>query len=86
MGSNREDTGEQGDRTDVPYDANINHPTNMDKLPDELKQRVEAKFNIILKAFLQSCTKDQRDKVTQFKEPDLANSSLLRQPCLLHLR
>jgi hypothetical protein len=33
---------------------------------------VEAKFNAILKAFLQSCTKDRREKVTQFREPDFS--------------
>jgi hypothetical protein len=30
---------------------------------------VEAKFNAVLKAFLQSYTKDRREKVTQFREP-----------------
>jgi hypothetical protein len=43
---------------------------NIDELPEELKQQVEAKFNAVLKAFLQSCTKDRRKKVTQFREPD----------------
>jgi hypothetical protein len=37
---------------------NINHPTLLEELPDELRQQVEAKFNAILKAFLESCTKD----------------------------
>jgi late competence protein required for DNA uptake (superfamily II DNA/RNA helicase) len=45
---------------------------NIDELPEELKQQVEAKFNAVLKAFLQSCTKDRRKKVTQFREPDFS--------------
>jgi hypothetical protein len=59
MGSNIEDTG---DRTQVPHKGNINHPMNINELPKELKQQVEAKFNTILKAFLQSCTKDRWKK------------------------
>jgi hypothetical protein len=69
MGSNVKDTG---DRTQVPHEGNINHPMNIDELPEELKQQVEAKFNAVLKAFLQSCTKDRRKKVTQFREPDFS--------------
>jgi hypothetical protein len=45
---------------------------NIDELPEELKQQVEAKFNAVLKAFLQSCTKDQQENVTQFREPDFS--------------
>jgi hypothetical protein len=69
MGSNGEDIG---DRTQVPHEGNINHPMNIDELPEELKQQVEAKFNAVLKAFLQSCTKDRREKVTQFRELDFS--------------
>jgi hypothetical protein len=69
MGSNIEDIA---DRTQVPHEGNINHSMNIDELPEELKQQVEAKFNIVLKAFLQSCTKDRRKKVTQFREPDFS--------------
>jgi hypothetical protein len=69
MGSNSEDTG---DRTQVPHEGNINHPMNIDELPEELKQQVEAKFNAVLKAFLQSCTKDRWKKVTQFRELDFS--------------
>jgi hypothetical protein len=43
---------------------------NIDELPTELKQQVEAMFNAILMAFLQSCTKDRWEKVTQFRKPD----------------
>jgi hypothetical protein len=45
---------------------------NIDELPEELKQQVEAKFNAILKAFFQSCTKNRREKVTQFREPNFS--------------
>jgi hypothetical protein len=45
---------------------------NIDELPEELKQQVEAKFNAVLKAFLQSCAKDRREKVTQFRELDFS--------------
>jgi hypothetical protein len=69
MGSNVEDTG---DKTQVPHEGNINHPMNINELPEELKQQVEAKFNAVLKAFLQSCTKDRREKVTQFGKPDFS--------------
>jgi hypothetical protein len=69
MGSNIEDTG---DRTQVPHEGNINHPMNIVELREEIKQQVEAKFNAVLKAFLQSCTKDRQENVTQFREPDFS--------------
>ena len=59
--------GDDGDRTDSFNQANINHPESVKELPEELKQQVEAKFNAVLKAFLESCVKDQQDKVTQYK-------------------
>jgi hypothetical protein len=34
IGSNVEDTR---DRTQVPHEGNINHPMNIDELPEELK-------------------------------------------------
>jgi hypothetical protein len=49
MGSNVEDVG---DRTQVLHEGNINHPMNIDELPEELKQQVEAKFIAVLKAFI----------------------------------
>jgi hypothetical protein len=45
---------------------------NINELPEELKQQVEAKFNAVLKAFLQSCTKDRWKKITQFRELDFS--------------
>jgi hypothetical protein len=60
-----------GGKTNPPFNqANINHPISIEELSEELKQQVEAKFNAVLKAFLESCTKDRREKVTQYKEPD----------------
>ena len=61
MGNKGDAVGEKGDKTNVAHDANINHPKTIEELPEELKQQVEAKFNAVLKAFLQSCTKDRRD-------------------------
>ena len=58
MGSKGDD-GDKGDRTDSFNQANINHPESVEELPEELKQQVEAKFNAVLKAFLESCVKDQ---------------------------
>jgi hypothetical protein len=58
MGSKGDD-----DKTDPFNQGNISHPTSV----EELKQQLEAKFNAVLKAFLESCTKDRRDKVTQYK-------------------
>jgi hypothetical protein len=52
MGSNGDDAGEKGDRTNIPHGANINHPETIEELPEELQQQVEAKFNAVLKAFL----------------------------------
>ena len=71
-GSEGDDAGEKGDKTRVPHDANINHLETIEELPEELKQQVEAKFNAILKAFLQSCNKDRRVKVTQYQEPEFS--------------
>jgi hypothetical protein len=42
--------------------ANISQPTSNDELPKEVKQQVEAKFYVILKAFHESCTKDRWEK------------------------
>ena len=62
--------GSNGYKTNPHNQDNIIHPDFVDELPKELKQQVETKFNAILKAFLESCTKDRWDKVTQYKEPD----------------
>jgi hypothetical protein len=55
-----------GDHTDPFNLKNINHLTSIEELPDELHQKIQAKLDVNVKAFHESCTKDQRDKVTQF--------------------
>jgi hypothetical protein len=65
------DWGSNGDKTN-PHKQDVIHPDFIDELPKELKQQVETKFNTILKAFLESCTKDRWDKVTRYKEPDFS--------------
>ena len=77
---------DDGDKTNPFNQANINHPTSIEELPKELKQQVEAKFGAILKAFLESCTKDRREKITQYKEPDFSELILLHHQHPLHLR
>jgi hypothetical protein len=44
-------------------------PTSIDELPNELRQKLQAKIDVDTKAFLESCTKNRYDKVTQFREP-----------------
>jgi hypothetical protein len=62
------------DRTGPFNPKNINHPTSIEELPDELHRKIQAKLDANLKAFLESCTKDQRDKVPQFCEPNFSDS------------
>ena len=44
-------------------------PQSMDELPDELRQKLQAKLDADVTTFLESCTKNRHDKVTQFREP-----------------
>jgi hypothetical protein len=53
-----------GDRTKVPYDTSINHPETVDELSKELKQQVEAKFNVVLRASLQKIS-ETRSPITR---------------------
>lgn len=48
------------DFTDRFNHKNINHLTSLEELPDELCQKIQAKLDADLKAFLESCTKDTR--------------------------
>jgi hypothetical protein len=57
-----------GDKTKAPHDANMVSPQAIDELPDELQQKLQAKLDADVQAFLESCTKDRRDKVTQFQD------------------
>jgi hypothetical protein len=43
---------------------NIKHPTSIEELPNDIHQKIEAKFAVNVKAFVKRCTKDQWDKVT----------------------
>lgn len=57
------------DHNDQFNPKNIKHPTSVEELPDDLRKKIEAKFSADPQGFLESCTKDQRDKVTQYREP-----------------
>lgn len=68
------DRSKDGDGHIDPFNPkNINHSTSFEELPDELHHKIQGKLDINLKAFLQSCTKHQRNKVTQFCELDFGN-------------
>ena len=75
-----------GDHTDPFNQKNINHPASIEELPDELHQKIQAKLDADVKAFLESCTKDRREKITQYKEPDFSELILLHHQHSLHLR
>jgi hypothetical protein len=78
MGGNGAATEE--DKTNPLNKGNMLFPTSIDGLPDELRQKLQAKIDVDTKAFLESCTKNWHDKVTQF--PSL--STVMLQ--LLHLQ
>jgi hypothetical protein len=44
--------------------GNMLFPTSIDELPDELRQKLQAKIEADTKAFLEGYTKNRRDKVT----------------------
>jgi hypothetical protein len=67
MGGNGAATKE--DKTNPLNKGNMLFPTSIDELPDELRQNLQAKIAVDTKAFLESCTKNRHDKVTQFCEP-----------------
>ena len=47
----------------------------MDELPDGLCQKLQAKLDVDIKAFLESCTKNRHDKVTQFRDPPFGEAT-----------
>jgi hypothetical protein len=67
MGGN--DAATEEDKTNPLNKGNMLFPTSIDELPDELRQKLQARINADTKAFLESCTKNRHDKVTQFREP-----------------
>jgi len=66
MGGNDGATTDKGDKTSPLNEANMIFPQSMDELPDELRQKLQAKLDADVRAFLESCTKNWHDKVTQF--------------------
>jgi hypothetical protein len=72
--SDDDKTKEKGNHTDPFNPKNINHPSSIEEIPDDLCQKIEAKFAANLKAFLENCTKDRHDKVTQYREPNFGDS------------
>jgi hypothetical protein len=65
MGDNDGVATDNGNKTNPFNEANMLFPMSMDELPDELRQKLQAnKLDADTKAFLESCTKNQLDKVT----------------------
>jgi hypothetical protein len=63
MGGNDGNTSEE-DKMNPFNNGNILFPQSIEELPDELRQNLQARLEADTKAFLESCTKDQCDKVT----------------------
>jgi hypothetical protein len=57
------------DKTNPFNKGDMIFPQSIDDLPDELRQKLQAKIDANTKAFLESCTKNRHDKVTRFREP-----------------
>jgi hypothetical protein len=55
---------EKGDKANPFNEANIIFLQAMNELSDELRQKLQAKLDADIKASLESCTKNQHDKVT----------------------
>jgi len=70
-------TSNMGGKDDGINKENIIHPSSMDEHPDDLHQKLQAKIDADVKAFLKSCDKNQHDRVTQFCEPDFGMQLLL---------
>jgi hypothetical protein len=64
MRGNNGATTDKGDKTSPFYEANIMFPQSIDELLSELRQKLQAKLDADIKASLESCTKNQHDKVT----------------------
>ena len=75
MGGNDGAATDKGDKTSPFNEANMIFPQNMDELPDELRQKLQAMLDADVKAFLESCTKNRHDKVTQFREPSYGDAT-----------
>ena len=75
MGGDDGATTDKGDKTSPFNEANMIFPQSMDELPDELRQKLQAKLDADVRAFLESCTKNQHNKVTQFREPSYGDAT-----------
>jgi len=75
MGGNDGGTTDKGDKMSPFNEANMIFPQSMDELPDELHQKLQAKLDVDVKAFLEGCTKNRHDKVTQFREPPFGEAT-----------
>jgi hypothetical protein len=64
------------DKTNPLNKGNMLFPTSIDELPDELRQKLQAKIDADTKTFLESYTKNGHDKVTQFREPVYSDAKL----------
>jgi hypothetical protein len=69
------DDGKKNDKTDPFNKDNIINPTSIDELPEELRQKLQAKLDADTKAFLKSCDKSRHDKVTHFCKLDFGDAS-----------
>jgi hypothetical protein len=73
MGDNDDVATDNGDKMNPFNEANMLFPTSMDELLDELRQELQAnKLDVDTKAFLESCPKNQHDKVTYSVNPPTA--------------
>jgi hypothetical protein len=68
------DGDEKSDKSNLNQD-NIIFPQFIDELPNELRQKLQAKLDADVKAFLESYTKNRYDKITQFCEPSFRYST-----------
>ena len=55
MGGNDGAATDMGNKTNPFNEANMIFPQSMDELPDELCQKLQAKLDADVKAFLESC-------------------------------
>jgi hypothetical protein len=74
------------------HPGNITLPTLIDKLPDDLRQKIQAMLTADLEAFLVSCFKDRLGNATQYREPifgeltapQVKDNEVVEDPCPTH--
>ncbi|CAD6337301.1 unnamed protein product [Miscanthus lutarioriparius] len=81
------------DHTEPTCDpGNMTLPTSIDELPDDLRQKIQAKLTANLEAFLASCFKDRQGNVTRYCEPifgeltapKVKDNKVVEDPCPTH--